>query len=294
MKLFFADDVRRDSEIAGMGELIGVGGIMVDANKIKLLEARINSICERAGFDTRYKEKSYYEFKWSPASDQWMHSNLTEDARESFFTDVIRELREHNVKATVILEDASSAYRHALSDADDTQEDVTGMLLEKANGLLERENTTGLVIVDRPSGGRSDEADFLSDCAVRLMEGTEYVKMDNIAINVVTAPSKHIRLLQAADLVASCTASRVSGEDTYSPPVFSRIVNILDRDWRAIHGYGLKIFPDLRYANLYHWLYGEELFYRRPNSTGIRLPIPDRPYPANPYGVQPTPPDNYC
>jgi hypothetical protein len=48
------------------------------------------------------------------------------------------------------------------------------------------------------------------------------------------------------------------------------------RDFGRIGGLGLKIHPDFRYANLYHWLLGDSHFVRY--QSGYPLPFKSRPY----------------
>jgi hypothetical protein len=43
------------------------------------------------------------------------------------------------------------------------------------------------------------------------------------------------------------------------------------RDGGRIGGIGLKIHPDFKYANLYHWLVGNTHFHR--GSTGFPMPL---------------------
>lgn len=102
--------------------------------------------------------------------------------------------------------------------ADNHEEDVTCLFLERVQNQAKRLADDGIIIVDRPSGDRNQETDFLRTCLETLQSGTTYVQFDNIAFNVVSSPSSLLRLLQLADFVTSCSLSRISGEDRYSPP----------------------------------------------------------------------------
>jgi hypothetical protein len=46
-------------------------------------------------------------------------------------------------------------------------------------------------------------------------------------------------------------------------------------------GVGMKIHPDFRYANLYHWLLGDEFFARY--MSAVPLPLMGRKYAASPH-----------
>jgi hypothetical protein len=79
-----------------------------------------------------------------------------------------------------------------------------------------------------------------------------------------------MRVLQLADIVVSCAVSRVSGESNFSPIVFPQVKKLLRFDGTRIGGVGLKLHPDLRYANLYHWLLGDSHWIK--GLTGVPLP----------------------
>ena len=90
-----------------------------------------------------------------------------------------------------------------------------------------------------------------------------------------------MRLLQVADLVTSCTTAHVAGRDRYSEPLFDQwVFPLLHRGHAGrVGGYGLKLHPDFRYANLYHWLLGDQQFGR--NGAFVTLPDRDRWYPSS-------------
>jgi hypothetical protein len=56
--------------------------------------------------------------------------------------------------------------------------------------------------------------------------------------------------------------------------------SLLREEGGQIGGVGLKIQPDRRYMNLYHWLLGDD-YYRRGNS-GVGLPRPNFIYAESP------------
>jgi hypothetical protein len=117
----------------------------------------------------------------------------------------------------------------------------------------------GIVVADRPSGGRKNENRFVSGCLDTIQSGTEYVKFDRIAL-VTTGDSKHARVLQLADVVTGCTLALVSGAgSSFHPGLFDSHVKPLLRQnhYGGIGGTGVKIHPDGRYTNLYHWLFGD-------------------------------------
>lgn len=272
MDVFFADDARQDNPSRpGMGPLVGTGGIYVPSSAVSELEKAIDALCIEAGFPARE------EFKWSPGRELWMRDNLIGVKREAFLTRVLDLVRDSGGKAIVVVEDRRYNTATGVSGA---EEDVTCLLLERVHKLLRRNQSEGIVIVDRPGGGRADEDSFLGSCLETLSSGTDYVKPDRIALNVLSTPSRLIRLLQVADVITSCTVARVGGEDSFSPPIFDVIRSLLDRDMGRIGGVGLTIHPDYKYANLYHWLLKDECFVKV--STGFPFPNSNRPYSTGP------------
>jgi hypothetical protein len=246
-----------------MGPLVGVGGVCIDEDALRPLELALDDLCHRTGFP----EGDAGEFKWSPKDEHWMKRNLVQDARRDFFFASLALAAEHGVKAIVVLEDTSRGQADA--EAQGAEDDVTKLFLERANNSL-YPNGRGIVIADRPGGhGQEDEDRFLARCLATLRSGTRFVRLDRISL-MLTTPSHHARLLQLADVVTGATTACVAGEARYAPPVFERIRPLLREEGGRCGGVGLKIQPDLRYVNLYHWLLGDD-YYRRGN-MGIPLP----------------------
>ncbi|OGP94190.1 MAG: hypothetical protein A2Z19_01465 [Deltaproteobacteria bacterium RBG_16_54_18] len=206
-----------------------------------------------------------------------MREGLVGEQRKQFFFNVVDLLESAGATAFVAISDTQSRKATKVSTPEG---DVANMILERIHLHLVHEGTEGLVIADRPGGSRLEEEKFLLSCLEMMQEGAGYVVPDKVCINVVSSPAKFIRLLQAADMVVSCTLSRVAGEFTHAPPVFEKIRRIFFSDSGRIGGIGLKLHPDFNYANLYHWLVGDDTLWRF--NVGARLPLPNRPYANSP------------
>jgi hypothetical protein len=158
--------------------------------------------------------------------------------------------------------------------------DATFMLLERANHLLAGKQREAVVIADHQGGGAGEDKAFIAECIETLRQGTKYVKLDRLVL-VVAADSKHTRLLQLADLITGCALAYVSGEENFAPLTFEWIKPLLRRsDKGHIGGSGVKIHPDYRYANLYHWLFDDDYIVR--GNVGHRLPLKGFMYRDNP------------
>jgi hypothetical protein len=143
------------------------------------------------------------------------------------------------------------------------------MFLERAHAQVPA-GRTALVVFDRQDGDHRDDFAFLSACVDKLRAGTAYTNLDKLAL-ALSSDSKLSRLLQLADVVAACSTSFVAGESRWSPTVFREgILPLLREEYGRRGGCGLKIHPDLRYGNLYHWLLGDSHFVRY--QTGSPLP----------------------
>lgn len=274
LDLFFADDSAQDNPSReGMGPLVATGFVHVPGENVRDLERTLQDICADVGFP----DGEEGEFKWSPGRELWMHDNLIEDERERFFERVIEAASDRGGRFCVVVGDRD---RGRATDATDHTTDVTTLLLERADWRLQHADRSGLVVVDRPSGGRADETDFLRKCLETITAGTNYRDFDNLAVNAVSTPSSLIRCLQLADVVTACATSRISGEDRWSPTVFDMIKPHFSTGWGQVAGTGLKIQPALRYMNLYYWLIQEDRLQMR--QRVFRLPDERRPYAASP------------
>lgn len=271
MHFFFGDDSTQKSPTRDkMGAIIAVGGILVAGSSLGSLERALDHACTSFGFP------SNEEFKWSPGKDKWMRGNLVADNRKDFFLEILRIASEHKVKCLVVMNDITC---RTATGTESHNLDTTITLLERVHHRIPCDSEGCIIIVDRPSGGRSDEDKFLLQCLEQIQSGTAYVKYQKFVLNVLSTPSKLIRTLQLADLVTSCCLARVSGESCYSPIIFEKIINMCpDQDGRK-GGASFKIHPDYKYANLYCWLLGDKVFIR--SGIGHPLPISKRPYSLN-------------
>lgn len=268
MYFVFADDSRqRRPTRHHMRPFVTIGGVHVLDTAFRPLTLALDQLCQQAGFPTGE------EFKWSPRRDSWMHDNLRDEERRAFFTSVLTTAAAHSVLVTVVLSDTSSAF--ACPSSTSPEHDVTTMFLERTNNALRFANDLGVVVVDRPGGSRAAEEQFVGTCLDTITTGTRYVTMDRIT-TVLTATSHQARILQLADVVTGCVSARVGGEHTFSPGVFEMVKPLFRRDAGRIGGVGLKIHPDLRYANLYYWLVGDDVIFKGWN--GIPLPYERFPY----------------
>jgi len=274
MDFIFVDDSRQPRPSRKhVGPLIGVGGVYVAASKVPALERDIGELCRAAGFPDDQ------EFKWSPGKrESFMKTSLHDEARVTFYRELFRLATTHRATFRVIIEDTNRSPARRVSKCH--EDDVTSLFLERVNLSLQAEGADGIVIVAQPGGGSGDTGKFVSTCVELLRVGTEYSKLDRIPLGIVTARSAQMRLLQLADVVASCVLARVAGESNYSSPVFEMIRPLLQQDGGRTGGVGLKLHPDFVFVNLYYWLLRDSHFFKM--NTGLPLPLRDRYFAEDP------------
>lgn len=263
MDLVVADDCKHSKPSRrGLTGIDVFGGFVVSGDAAASLERELDARCREAGFPPGE------EFKWSPGKKQWMRDHLRDERRARFFETALTAAKNHEVVAHVAVVETSAPL--AVAGASSIEASAIWLFMERTHVCLRQRGQEGLVIFDTPGGGREKEMRFLGDSARMLEEGTRYQKFDRFALNVLTGSSSHIRLLQLADLITSCSGARVAGDQVLAPRIFPSVLPLLRRDGGRAGGVGLKIWPD-EYMNLYHWLLGERSSLR----GGTRSPLPD-------------------
>jgi len=270
MDFIFADDARQNNPSRkGMGPLVAIGGIHVPGDKVGILEKAVNELCNHTGFSPGQ------QFKWSPGKKEtFMKTKLISKSRVDFYKKLCDLAIQNQISAYVVVEDTKR--NTALSESESAEIDVTSLFLERANWAFAKAQTDGVVMVATPGGGAKAQEKFIVQSTRLMQRGTRYSKFNRIPLPILIAQARNVRLLQLADIITSCTTARVAGEHTHSPEIFEFLKPIFHRDLGRIGGVGVKLHPDLRYANLYHWLLGDSHWYKR--NIGTPLPYKGIPY----------------
>jgi hypothetical protein len=159
----------------GMGPLVGVGGLHVPGDRVRDLERELDVLCTDAGFPASE------EFKWSPKRTSWEYQQLKFEARDDFNLAALSAAREAGATGIVVMADTTKG--KADSSAESPEEDVARMFLERAQNHLGGRGHA-IVVWDRPGGGRRAETDFLAGSLAALRAGTNYTKLDGLALTV--------------------------------------------------------------------------------------------------------------
>ncbi|WP_419656552.1 hypothetical protein Dvar_56460 [Desulfosarcina variabilis str. Montpellier] len=268
MEIFFADDTVQKSIREGMGKVIGFGGLFITPQNIRPLTAEINQIA------TRYNIPDGEEIKWSPDRKSYIYRYLHGSDRTNCYSEILNATKKYDIKSLVIAWDTG---RTSLQ-GDAAFEKCVDFLFERISVQWKKKNNIGIIVADRPSGGRKEEEKFLINFLDRYQRGTEYSLPDNFALNILTTHSHLVRPLQLADLITGITVSMVCGGYKYAKPLFPIIKDTLIRNHLGfIGGTGLKLFPD-DLVNLYYWVLNEDCFSKVSLMSGRMLPWNIRPY----------------
>src|SRR5687767_5686005 len=99
MQLLFLDDaMQRNCSRPRLGSLAAIGGTSLEDKAAHALERELDRLCKN-----QYGFPAGEPFKWSPARDHWMRTNLVEGRREAFFTKVLTLALEHGASAQVAI-----------------------------------------------------------------------------------------------------------------------------------------------------------------------------------------------
>ncbi|HEX9759217.1 MAG TPA: hypothetical protein VGB26_15690 [Nitrospiria bacterium] len=234
------------------------------------LDSQMEELCEGFGFPKGAP------FQWVPNEELWMNDNLNEEKKSNFFIQLLTITNKFGVKAMVAIEDTKLGT--ATKTAPDGFADVISLFLERVQKHLSKGQEEGVLIIDEKNGENKRKGKFLINYLELLQSSPTYVKPQRISLNVLSTPARFNRLLQLAKVITSCSVAIVGGEVHLSSPVFSHIKPLFLNEMGRIGGVGLKIHPDIRYSNLYHWLLGDSFLIRVSKNSGIPLPSSKYPY----------------
>jgi hypothetical protein len=267
VRFLFLDDSTQQGSREEMGQLVAVGGVMLDEFALRPLTTAVDQLCQAAGVPDGT------ELKWSPPPENWLHDNLHGEDRTNLFVSCLDTLGALGGRAVVVVWDTGrttlqgqEAFLRAVEWA------LERFVMQLPIGAL------GAVIADRPGGNVRDEDRLLADALGMIEVGTPYVQLsERIGLNLLTTPSHLSRHVQLADLIAGSTTGMVGGNQ-YAPPVFEHVRPLLFQgQWGERSGAGLKLFPDdLR--NLYFHLLGENQDWSESQQRWIGMPSSDLPY----------------
>jgi hypothetical protein len=273
VEIFFGDDSSQRGDLEGMGQLISFGGLFLAEGNLRSLSDEVDAIAKSFGIPEGT------EIKWSPPRDSWIAKNLVGDERKECYQRILEAAAERDGRALVIGWDEG---RTSLK-GERAFEECVKYALERTSMHLETRGALGIIVADRPGGGRKTDQKLLASFLERVQKGTEFLVPRQVCLNILTTPSHLIRHLQVADLIVGISTAMVAGQMKYAEPLFPIVRRMfITSYWDVVGGTGLKLFPD-ELVNLYHWLLGESVCNLGGIEKQFQLPDLKRPYAANPY-----------
>jgi hypothetical protein len=261
--VFFADDSVQRASRRGLGKLVAFGGIAFEEHELAPFAATFERVL------ASFSVPPDVELKWSPdpRKDRWLHDEFKDPERRDCYEAVLGAARQHGGRAIVVVWDTGRTNR-PVSEAFDRCVDYA---FERVETHFQKVGRLGLVVADRPGGGKSEEDAFLESFLLRVTLGTEYKKGQNVQLNVLTTPSHLLRHLQTADLVTGIATGAVGG-NRYALALAGALRPLLLRNaLGTIGGTGLKLVPQ-ELVNLHYHCFGEVSFAKVSAMTGWTLP----------------------
>lgn len=266
MILFFLDDaVQSKPTRAKLGKLVSVGGLAIHEDNIQSLCRDLDKTCKLFGFPDGPQGR----FKYSPGRELWMRTGLVEEERSRFYGAVLDSVTEHKGKALVVCVDSTCGAANPGSAS--SEDDVVKLVVERIEGICKRDKENGLIVFDRPPGGAGERDAFLERCFETLQSGTSFVQPQQILVPPLASSSHLCRPLQIADLIVSATTARIAGESNHSKPLVEKLLPLYDKPHDCIGGWGVKLHPDKKLRNLYHWIFGDQRARKGINSSPYPL-----------------------
>jgi Protein of unknown function (DUF3800) len=276
VRLAFVDDSRQaNPRRAGLGELVAIGTVIIPEGSI------VSIADDLARIRTELDLPADTELKWKPANSSALASvgrNRLGTLRQRMLEVAI----DQDCDSVVIIWDRGSLPWEP--------EDITSTILEWLYERIEwclgsplrsnpsPRNDRGIIIADKPSGGRTgDDTKWLEGTLELTTLGTEYVAPRRVVLPILTAHSHLVPHLQLADLVVGATTAAVAGRPS-ALPLAPLLQQLADADANGVVAdRGIKLWPpDLK--NLHRWIFGERRYQDATQDRGFQLPDPELPY----------------
>jgi len=282
VRLALVDESRQaNPRRAGLGELVAIGAVIIPEGSIVPIADDLARI--RAELELPADE----ELKWKPANGSPL-ARLDRERTSMLRRRMLQAAIDRDCDSVVVVWDRGSLPWEP--------QDITSTILE---WLYERidwclggplrsnpsyRNDRGIIIADKPSGGRTgDDTKWLEGTLELTTLGTQYVGPRRVVLPMLTAHSHLVPHVQLADLVVGATTAAVAGRPS-ALPLTRLLQQLADADANGVVAdRGIKLWPPAL-KNLHHWVFGERRYQDATQDRGFELPDPDLPY-ANDDGL---------
>lgn len=263
MRVAYVDDTKQRGKRDGMGDLVALGAVIFDEDKIQPFAQAFRAVYDEFGVPYEV------ELKWanSQGRNWWAETDDRRGMQTPFRERMLELARQHGVKVIVVIWDLNGGY--ATAGGEGPEDAVITFMFERISAQIENSENRGIIVFDKPGGDHRDEANWLTNRAEMVRVGTEWVKPNAIVTQVLTAPSHLHPHLQLADLVAGSVTAAVAG-NRYGMELMPLIKPLFCSGFHGIPAVGLKLYPD-NLNNLHHWVHGAASYGR--GSAAYALPL---------------------
>ncbi|MEU6698663.1 DUF3800 domain-containing protein [Pseudonocardia sp. NPDC046786] len=268
LRIAFIDDSgQNDPPRDGLGPLVSLGAVIFPEHTVDAFHRRLDELRASIGMPTNE------EIKWNPPKCSFL-ANAGGEVVTALRRSMLELAADCEVKSIVCIIDHGCRYQSR--DIVGVGQELLKWLFERYTIFLEKDESLGIMIADKPGGGSAEEAHFLANTLIITGGGTEYVKPGAVVMPVLTSDSKHLPHLQLADLVVAATTAAVAGRGS-GIALKDQLRALAHRQALGdINGAGLVLFPD--YMNLYHWALGEATWSKASALSGWSLPRQGQPW----------------
>lgn len=258
MDVIYVDDsVQPDPPRHGMGELVGIGGVMVPEESIAAYATALTTIRTRLGIPEGE------EIKWKSSKGTFL-SGAGGELVGQLRREMLEAAAALGIKSAVVIWDRG----RVPWERGRVEREILNYLYERIKWHLDDHDRIGMIVADEPGGGPKAEKKWLAETLGLTTNGTRYAPPDRVVMPIVTAPSHHVPHLQLADLVTAATTAAIAGRPS-AQALAPQLKNIAHTNSKGmIGGAGVVLWPpDL--IDLYYWVFGDEFYVK--NGAGHPL-----------------------
>ncbi len=224
----------------------GYAGLAIQDVHLPTLDQKFENLKTIYGFPTRFPTSSntssldaYREAKYNPTKQQWMHSNLIDDRRRSFFEESIKII--HDLSGTFLF----SYYDESCDSCGETTAKSRSLenLYERINAVAVDQNSSIGIVVCDIEGSQAQVQQLITKATgiARLGSWFQRDMKTNLYLVLLTADSNVHAGLQIIDIALGSLTKMLHGESKYAPPIWDAVSKISFSRGGTVKGWGVKL-----------------------------------------------------
>jgi hypothetical protein len=224
----------------------GYAGLAIQDVHLPALDRKFEDLKTIYGFPTRLSSSSnppsldaYREAKYNPTKQQWMHSNLIDDRRRSFFEESIKIIS--NLSGLFLF----SYYDESCDSCGEAIAKSRALenLYERINAVaIDQNSSIGIVVCDIE--GSQSQVHQLITKATGIARFGSWFQRDmktNLYPVLLTADSNVHAGLQIIDIALGSLTKMLHNEPKYAPPIWDAASKISFERGGIVKGWGVKL-----------------------------------------------------